>query len=166
MNERPPDRLLPRRAAEIGFAVLLLGFGGLIVRGALDLETGWGSSGPEAGYFPFRVGGLLMLVATLILLREAMRTGWGEALLDRTGAINILRFVLPLAGFVAGIPFAGLYLAAMIYLLLAIGVVGRGGWRAAFGGALLAPFALFLLFEFVFRTPLPKGPLGPLLGMI
>ncbi len=64
MSDEAPDGILSRRTAEIGFALLLLGFGAAIVVGARELETGWGSSGPEAGYFPFRIG--LLIVAAAI----------------------------------------------------------------------------------------------------
>ncbi len=53
-----------------------------------------------------------------------------------------------------------------LYLLIAVGLVGRAGWGAAIAASILSPALLFVLFEFVFRTPLPKGPLGSLLGMI
>ncbi len=75
-------------------------------------------------------------------------------------------FALPLVGLVAAVPVLGIYLAATAYLLVAIGVVGRAGWTIALSAAFVTPTLLFLLFEFAFRTPLPKGPLGPLLGMI
>ncbi len=59
--------VLSRRQAEIGFAILsgLAGF--VILWGAMELDTGWSRSGPEAGYFPFRLGALLMAASTLIL---------------------------------------------------------------------------------------------------
>lgn len=165
MSENAPQGLLSRKTAEVGFALLLLGFGGAIVRGALELDTGWGSSGPEAGYFPFRIGLLIVAAAGAVLIRELARAG-GGAMLGRTAARNMALFALPLAGLAAAVPLLGLYLAAAAYLLVAVGLVGRAGWRTGAGVAVLAPALLFLLFEFVFRTPLPKGPLGPLLGMI
>jgi putative tricarboxylic transport membrane protein len=164
----PPDSraLLSRKAMELGFAGLLLAFGGVIAFGARELETGWGSSGPEAGYFPFRIGLLLMGVSSLILLREALRAGAGHVFLARRDLRSIGLFLLPLIGLCVAIPGVGFYVAASAYLAIAIGLVGRAGVRVAAAVALCVPGALFLLFEFVFRTPLPKGPLGPLLGMM
>jgi Tripartite tricarboxylate transporter TctB family len=71
-----------------------------------------------------------------------------------------------LIGLVLLIPSLGFYLSAAIYLAFAVGVIGKAGWKTAFLTAVGAPTFLFLLFEFVFRTPLPKGPLGPLFGML
>jgi putative tricarboxylic transport membrane protein len=158
--------LLSRKAAEVGFAALLLVFGAVIALGARELETGWGSSGPEAGYFPFRVGLLIMLGAAMVLIRELLSRDAATPFLDQASARNLMLFAVPLVMCVAAIPFLGLYLAATAYLAVAIGLVGRVAVSVTLGVLLLAPLALFILFEFVFRTPLPKGPLGPWLGMI
>ena len=72
---------------------------------------------------------------------------------------------MPLLALVAVVPFLGLYLAAAAYLLITIGLLGRVNWGMSVGVATIFPLILFILFEFFFRTPLPKGPLGPLLGM-
>ncbi len=165
MSENAPDGLLSRKSAEIGFALLLLAFGAAIIVGARELETGWGSSGPEAGYFPFRIGLLIVAASGLLIVQHALRSG-GDRLLGRRAAWNMACFALPLVGLAAAVPILGLYLAAVAYLLVAIGLIGRAGWKISLGVALAAPTLLFLLFEFAFRTPLPKGPLGPLLGMI
>jgi putative tricarboxylic transport membrane protein len=156
-----------RKRAEIAFALLLAAFGGIILVGARELETGWGSSGPEAGYFPFRLGVMITAVSAAVLIREALRAAVPTApTIDRQSARNMLFFVLPMIGLVLLIPRLGLYLSAAIYLAFAVGVIGKAGWKTALLTAVGVPTFLFLLFEFVFRTPLPKGPLGPLLGML
>jgi hypothetical protein len=165
MIEPAPRAVLSRKTAEIGFAALLLCFGAAIIHGALDLETGWGSSGPEAGYFPLRIGVLIVVVAAVVLVIEAFRRG-GALLLEAGAATRMARFGVPLVALVALVPWIGIYLAALAYLGITIGLIARAGWRIALAVAILVPSALFVLFETVFRTPLPKGPLGPLLGMI
>lgn len=166
MSDPAHRPLLSRKTAEVGFALLLLAFGGVIAVGARELDTGWGGSGPEAGYFPFRVGLLIMLASGAVLVQQALRPVDGAPFLDRRAALNMALFAGPLALCAAAIPLVGFYLAACAYLLCAIAVAGRIALPLALGVALGVPAALFLLFEFVFRTPLPKGPLGPLLGMI
>jgi putative tricarboxylic transport membrane protein len=166
MSDTTSRHLLSRKTAEIGFALLLLAFGGTIAFGARELETGWGGSGPEAGYFPFRIGVLIMLAAGVVLAQQLVRPGPVAIFLDRGAARNIALFSAPLLLLVAAIPLIGFYLAAAAYLLVAVGLIGRVALPVALGVLLGAPGVLFLLFEFAFRTPLPKGPLGPLLGMI
>lgn len=165
MSEPGAKGIVSRKAAEIGFVMLLLCFGAAIIIGALELETGWGSSGPEAGYFPLRIGILIVAAALAVVATEALKNS-GVSLLEQKAAANMAWFALPLIVLVAAIPWVGLYIAAAAYLVVTIRWIGRCGWRIALGVGALAPSALFVLFEMVFRTPLPKGPLGPLLGML
>jgi putative tricarboxylic transport membrane protein len=158
--------IAPLKAAELGFAVVLAAFGAAIIVGAREMDTGWGGSGPEAGYFPFRIGILIVAAALAVMAQEAFRSGGGEALVDRAAAVNIALFAAPLVALIALVPWIGVYLAAVAYLAFAVGVIGRNSWPRTLAVALLTPGALYALFEFAFRTPLPKGPLGPLLGMV
>ena len=157
---------MSRKAAEIGFAIVLFAFGAAIVHGTLALEPGWTRSGPEAGYFPFRIGLMIMAAAMIVMAVQATRTAAEGRMLTRRAATNIALFTLPLLGLIVAIPHLGLYVPATLYLLVSIGLVGRVSWATATAAAIGAPVILFILFEFVFRTPLPKGPLGPLLGML
>ncbi len=158
--------VLSRRQAEIGFAILAGLAGFVILRGAMELDTGWSRSGPEAGYFPFRLGVLLALAAALILLRALFQRGPSEPFLTWGAAKKLLAFVLPLVGFVLLIQPIGLYLAGMAYLFVALAMIGRVPWLKSALIAVLVPVFLFIAFEYAFKAPLPKGPLGPLFGLI
>lgn len=172
MSESIPRQLLSRKSMELAFAATLAGGGIIMMLGALEMEIGWSGSGPEAGYFPFRIGVLILAAALFILVSEALRQNVGQMFLSVPGAINIAKFAGPLLALIALMPWLGLYLASILYLAFAIGVIGRNaegnrnGWAKTLAIALITPAILFLLFEFGFRTPLPKGPLGPLLGML
>ena len=48
-------------------------FGALIIKGALEFNVGWGDIGPEAGYFPFRIGILIVLASLVNLVRALLR---------------------------------------------------------------------------------------------
>jgi putative tricarboxylic transport membrane protein len=158
--------IAPRKAAEVAFAFVLAAFGAAIIFGAREMDTGWGGSGPEAGYFPFRIGVLIVAAALVVMAQAALTSGAEEAQPSRGGAANIALFSAPLVALVVLVPWIGVYLAAAAYLAFAVGVVGRNAWPRTLAVSLLTPAAIFALFEFAFRTPLPKGPLGPLLGML
>lgn len=162
-TERP---FLSRKAGEILFALVTGAAGVAVIIGANELDTGWTRSGPDAGYFPARVGYLLIAASALILISEALRREARPAVLDRDGALRIAMFLCPLALFVATAPWAGIYLGAALYLLAALRIVGGVRISQAAPIALLTPAVLFVAFEYVFKTPLPKGPLGPLLGLM
>jgi putative tricarboxylic transport membrane protein len=98
---------------------------------------------------------------------ELRKSDSGLTLLKSSEAArNIALFAAPLVLLIAAIPWIGLYIAAAIYLFCAIGIIGKIPFIKTFAISLLTPLAMFVLFEFIFRTPLPKGPLGPLLGIL
>jgi putative tricarboxylic transport membrane protein len=165
MAEEQQSWTLSRRSAEIGFALFTLGVGGVIVLGARELDYGWTRSGPEAGYFPLRVGLLLIGASALVLLRALLDRGPSAPVMTASSAARMAWFFAPLLLLVATAPWLGMYLAITLYLVVALGVVGRVAWAKTLSVALLGPTLLFALFEFFFKVPLPKGPLGPLLGI-
>lgn len=140
--------------------------GGLTAYGSLELGVGWGASGPEPGYFPFYVGILLMLVsgwnAAHALL--ARRTS-DEAFLERRHLIRLARFFGPMVVFVIVAVFLGLYVGAALYLFYVAWRQGhyRPHWAVLLGMGFAV--ALFVIFEIVFKVPLLKGPIEPLLGI-
>lgn len=166
MSDVPQRPVLPRKPAEIAFALLLALVGGAVIAGAREMDTGWGGSGPEAGYFPLRIGLVLVVASLAVLVREALRPAGDGVLLGGIGGGRLALFVLPLVALIAVVPWIGFYLAAFAYLLVAIGLVGRVRWGRTLAIAVGTPLVLFVAFEYAFRAPLPKGPLGPLLGML
>jgi hypothetical protein len=156
MSPRSFPRALSRRAAEVGFALFAIAVAATIMLGARELDTGWSRSGPEAGYFPFRVGLLLAAAAAIVLVRALLARDASPGLVTGAQAGRMARFALPLAAFAVLAPMLGFY---------PVGLVGRVSWRTTIAIALLLPAGLFVVFERLFRMPLPKGPLGPLLGL-
>jgi hypothetical protein len=156
--------MMRRRTAETGFALLAALLGLAVVAGALQHDTGWGPTGPGAGYFPLRVGGLL---AALGLLQAARAARFGEvrALLHRGAAGRVLSLLLPTTAFGAAMPVLGTYLPMALYLLWMGRFAGKQGWGATLAVALLAPLAFYLIFEAWLMVPLAKGPLEEWLGL-
>ena len=164
MSDRS-STLVSRFGLEVAFALFTLAFGATVIWGALEFSIGWGEIGPEAGYFPFRIGSLIVL-ASLVNLGLAVRRRRAAAVTVLTGveARRLVLFALPVLGFVAATMLLGIYVAAALYLLLTVGVVARHRLPVTLGVSLGAPLLLFVLFEIVFRTPLLKGPLEAVFG--
>lgn len=154
-----------RRAAEIGFSLFTLGVGFVIALGASELDYGWARSGPEAGYFPMRVGWLLIGASALVLLRSVLDRSMPVTFQTGRTAASIAWFVAPLVLLVALVPWLGMYVAIALYLVVALAIVGSVAWPTTLAVAALSPLFLFVLFEYVFLVPLPKGLLGALLGI-
>ena len=156
--------MLTRRVAEAGMALAAAGFGGVVVFGALQHDTGWGPTGPGAGYFPLRIGLLLIGVATLLLLREVL--GAVPARFAEPGALRRVGvLLLPTALFGATIAPLGAYVTMTAYLLWMARRHAQARWPVALALALGTPAAFFLLFEVWLGVPLAKGPLEEALGI-
>ncbi len=145
-------------------ALAAAGFGGLVAAGALRHDVGWGTTGPGAGYFPLRIGMLLVAVALLLALRQLSAGAAGRfaepGVLYRVGSM-----LLPTALFGAAIAPLGAYVPMVIYLLWMARGQARASWPVALLMAFGTPAAFFLLFEAWLTVPLAKGPLEEALGI-
>jgi hypothetical protein len=156
--------MVGRRAAEAGMALGAAAFGGVVVFGALQHDTGWGPTGPGAGYFPLRIGLLLVGVATLLLLRDAIAAV--PARFAEPGAMRrVAALLLPTIVFGVAIAPLGAYVPMAAYLLWMGRIQARARWPVAVALALGMPAAFFLLFETWLGVPLAKGPLEEALGI-
>lgn len=147
---------------------------GLIaIYGAAELGYAWEDHGPQAGYFPFYVG-LLLVAASLWNLSRAFLAERGqpaaaaaaeEPFLPRDQLKRVAGFTAALLVFVLATLFLGIYVGATGYI--AWSAWRQGGYRLPLSLGIGAGFslALYLIFETVFRIPLLKGPIEPLLGI-
>lgn len=71
-----------RRTAEIATAVAVALTGAVVVAESLTHDIGWSDTGPGSGYFPFRVG-LLLIAAASIQAVQGLR-GAGSASVGQT----------------------------------------------------------------------------------
>ena len=69
--------LIRRRTAEIGTAVAVALTGAVVVAESLTHDIGWNETGPGSGYFPFRIG-LLLIAAASVRAMQSIR-GAGPA---------------------------------------------------------------------------------------
>jgi len=158
--------MISRSRAEIAFAGFTGLFGAMIAYGATEFGVGWSASGPEPGTFPFYIG-LLVAFASLANLVSGLRqrNSTGEPFMTATQGVEILRFVLPMIGFVVLSLLLGLYVATAIYMTGVMAFQGRYPlWHAALVGIGL-PLVLFFLLEKGFQVSLLKGPLEAALGL-
>jgi hypothetical protein len=164
--EQESTPFVSRFTVESAFALLTLAFGALIIKGALEFSIGWGDIGPEAGYFPFRVGTLIVLASLVILVRATLRRKElaAEVFLTREQTRHVVAFAVPVIALVGVAVGVGIYVATALYLLFTVGLVARHRSWLTIVVSLGTPLVLFLLFEYVFLTPLLKGPLENWLG--
>ena len=150
---------------EVAVSILLSAIGGLAIFDSLRLGAGWGSDGPQAGYFPFYLGLILIGSSLGILGQRLQASRAGDATFVTRGQLAlVLRVLIPAAVFVVLILMLGIYVASALLILHFMIVLGGFRWRAALPFALGASFLAFVVFERWFLVSLPKGPLETWLG--
>jgi len=157
------------RGADLITAVVLMLLGGVVLYDALRLGVGWGTDGPQSGFFPFWLAMLLLLVALAVFVQAHVR-GTGKPFATSRQLRSVLQVLAPVAGFVVLTdppgPWTGLglYVAGALYLAFYMRWVGRHDWRAVVALALIVPVITFLVFETWFLVPMPKGPVEAWFG--
>lgn len=162
MTERA---LVSRLTMEVATALVTMAFGIAVIWGALEHDIGWGDSGPAAGYFPFRIGVIIVLASLANIVYPVWRhRGEGTPFVTVEQARKVASFGLPMLGFVVVSVFLGLYVATVLYLFYCM--VFQGGYRPLFALALGLGIAVAmrLIFPIWFKVPLLTGPLENWLG--
>ena len=151
------------RLADILTASVLFVLGGVVFFDALRLGIGWGTDGPKSGFFPFWLALIMMLSCLVIIVRAAWRPASGP-FVTRAQLGPVLKVLWPAAALVLVTQFLGIYVASALYLGFYMRWVGDNSWRAVVALSICLPVITFLVFEFWFLVPLPKGPLEIWLG--
>ncbi|HUL95524.1 MAG TPA: tripartite tricarboxylate transporter TctB family protein [Usitatibacter sp.] len=157
------------RLWEVVVTIAFLVFGSVVAWDSHRLGSSWGSDGPQAGYFPFYIG-VLIIISSAMNLASALRTGaagrkafveWGQLRL-------ILAVLLPSALYVALIdnPWwpLGIYVPSALFIAIYMRILGKYGWARIAAVSVGVMVAFFLSFEVWFKVPLPKGPFEALFG--
>lgn len=167
MSSTSDTPLVATRCVEIGLALFTAGLGAVLMNGSLAIGIGWGDAGPQAGYFPFYIGLLLSGASLGNLLLALLRSQvMSAAFVGRRAFAQVLAVFLPIAFYVAAMPFAGIYLASVLFIAWFM-------WRARTSGKVHsrlsivlvscgAALASYLIFAVWFKVPLQAGVLGDL----
>ena len=159
--------MISRYSAELATAAGTAVVGAVTIGGAIEYGIGWDSAGPEPGAFPFYIGIMIVLASLATAIQTAaQRVSFADRIfLDRARLVRISTFFALVTGFVLLSVFLGLYVASVIYVLVA--AWWQGGYRPWVGAACGVAAALFfyLVLEKAFHVPLLKGPLEAALGI-
>ena len=156
--------LIERRTLEIATACVLAAFAAAVVAGALQLQTGWGDTGPQSGYLPLRLGALLLLVSVGLLVQAVRRPHDGAVFATGEQLQRSLSLLLPTLVMAVAMPWLGTYLTGAVYLVFMARRHGRLAWPKAVALGPLVMAVFFGVFELWFGVPLVKGPIEHALG--
>lgn len=154
---------LSRRHVEYGVAALLLALAALVVWDNQRIGAGWSDTGPQAGYFPLRVGAVLGLCAIAAFV-QALRSPSQEQFASWLQLRRVAQVLLPLTAYVALIAPLGIYVASVLFITGFMLFAGRYAWWKGLALSGFTSALLFHVFEIQFKVPLPKGPLEAWLG--
>ena len=159
------DRTVTTRVMELVVAGLLMAVAVVVITDSLRVGAGWAFDGPEAGYFPFFIG-VIMLIASAVTfaLNLVGKRPDQSNFVSRPALSLVLQVLAPSAGFVLLIWLVGLYVAAAVFISFFMVWLGKYPLAKAVPVAVVIPLGLFWLFEEAFLIPLPKGPLEAALG--
>lgn len=151
------------KSADIVVAVILLCLGLVVGLDSFRLGSGWGMEGPKAGFFPI-VMAIIAVAGCLVIIRQAMKgtssVKGGKPFVPAGGMKPVLTVFIPACGMVLLTEIVGLYLAAMIYLVAYIKIVGGYRWRTVLLVSIPIPLIFYWVFEKIFLIPMPAGMFG------
>jgi hypothetical protein len=151
------------RKADLVTALMLIAMGALVVWDALRLGIGWGTDGPQSGFFPFWLAAVMIASCLGIIVQTVWRSD-AKPFVARAALGPVLKVLAPAAATVVLMQFIGLYVASGLYMAVYMRWIGRHSWPAVAILSLGFPVATFIVFEKWFLVPMPKGPLEGWLG--
>jgi hypothetical protein len=167
MSERSGDPKAggPRHHhVEMGVAAFMAVLGVVTIIGSRKVGTGWGAEGPQAGFFPFWIGVIIVVTSGYNFIRGYANAG--PRLFARWGQLRqVMKVVVPTAIYVAAVPWLGIYVSSALLVGGFMRWLGRYGWPLTLAISLGVMVLAYMTFERWFLVPLPKGPLEDLLGL-
>lgn len=126
---------------------------------SLRLGAGWGSTGPETGFWPFLMVVIIIISAVFAIPGMIRRKEFPRFWESHPGGVSAMKVLVPLVGVGLATQYLGIYLMSALYMGLFMRWLGRYRWPAVIVTAVLTPIVLYLLFEKGFLLLLPKSPL-------
>jgi hypothetical protein len=146
-------------------AVLIFALGAAVAYDSYQLGYGWGTDGPQAGYFPFYIGAMICVCACVVLVQSLLALKANRAVFATYPQLKqVMVILIPSFLYVAGIQWIGLYVPSALFIGLFMRLVGKYSWLRSVCVGLSVSVVSFAMFEIWFKIPLPKGPVERLFG--
>lgn len=127
--------------------------------------AGWAADGPQAGYFPFRVGAIICIAAAVVCFNALLGKRRNDQVFVSWDRFRLVLMVfIPTAAYVVATQFIGIYVASALFIAAFMRVMDKRAWWKVALISIGVSATLFWMFEIQFMVPLPKGPLEALLG--
>ena len=145
-------------------ALALMGLSLYFMIHAIKLPIGWNgeTGGPGGGAFPFWLSAVMLMCAGGVFIRSLGETTDGGPFFDPFTLRSVIAVAAALVVTIALIPFAGAYVAIVLFLLWYLRIFGGHGWVLTISLTAITPVFLFFFFEATLKILLPKGWTEPL----
>lgn len=118
---------------------------------------------PTSRWFPYLIGSLAVVLATVVLIKNIFNLGKKEEPLDFSN--SGIAFVMAglLFAYVMFIELVGFYIATPFYLYITMWVLGQKSKKIMFAISLLFPLGVYIFFEMLLNMEIPQGILLPMI---
>jgi hypothetical protein len=157
------DTAITIRTMELVVGALLAALAVLVIYSNYQIGAGWAEDGPEAGYFPLRMG-IFILLASIVVIVQAVLKNDTSRFVGRQQLRLVATVLVPLVLYVGAIQLLGIYVASTLFIGIFMMAVGKFSWWKSLAISAGISLTLFWVFEIQFMVPLPKGPLEQLFG--
>ncbi|WP_029004995.1 tripartite tricarboxylate transporter TctB family protein [Azorhizobium doebereinerae] len=159
------EHTVTRRTMDIVVALAFMAVATLVMVDSWRIGARWASDGPQAGYFPFYVGAIMMVASIGTLLKCVLASHPDRSnFVDRSQLRSVLQVLVPTTAYVVLINLLGLYVSSAIFIAFFMWWLGKYKLPLILPVAIGVPLVLFVMFEIWFLVPLPKGPIETALG--
>jgi hypothetical protein len=146
-------------------AVVIFFLGVVMMADNTRIGAGWGTGGPQPGYFPFHIGAILCIAAAVVFFRTLFgRHRNSDIFVTWDQLKRVLIVLVPTVVYIFLIDYIGIYVASAIFIGAFMRVLGKTSWFQTIAVSVGVNVVLFWMFEIQFMVPLPKGPLEALFG--
>ncbi len=159
----PMRGAVSERTVGVVTAIVFFLIGVVMIVDNYRIGAGWASDGPQAGYFPLRIGVIICIAAALVVV-QTLRGERGRVFVTFARLRHVLVVLVPTIVFVLAIKFVGIYVASALFIAAFMRAMDRFSWLKTVVTSIGVSAMLFWLFELQFLVPLPKGPLEAMFG--
>jgi len=159
----PMRGAVSERTVGVVMAIVFFLIGVVMIVDNYRIGAGWASDGPQAGYFPLRIG-VIICIAAAVVVFQTLRGERGKAFVTFARLRHVLVVLVPTIVFVLAIKFLGIYVASALFIAAFMRAMDRFSWLKTIVISIGVSAMLFWMFELQFLVPLPKGPLEAMFG--
>lgn len=142
---------------ELIFNAILMGLGLYVI--IVSIRIGFGTlKEPDAGFFPF-VGGMVILITDILVLAERPKAR-GSTLISGSGFRMLLLFTILCVFWIMAMPYLGYVIVTFVAAFGLFKVLKLEGWLRPLLFSVLLTVFIYLLFDYWFYLDLPRGILG------